>query len=215
MTGYFISFEGGEGCGKSTQTQLLCKAFDAAGISHIATREPGGSAGAEQIRKLLVSGDVDSWDADTETLLFYAARLDHMNRLVRPALQSGKHVVCDRFVDSTRVYQGVGKGIAPQFIDMLHHLTLGNAMPDLTIMFDMDPKIGLSRAHSRNDNETRFESMELEFHQKIRGGFLSIAKNEPGRCIVLDAAQDKKTLHQQVIALVNKRCALNVMAADD
>lgn len=210
--GVFISFEGGEGCGKSTQTALLCKAFESADLPFISTREPGGSKGAEKIRQLLVSGDVDSWDADTETVLFYAARMDHMNRMVKPAMAEGKHVICDRFVDSTRVYQGVGKGIAPQFIEMLHHLTLGNVMPELTIICDIDPQIGLKRAHARQDNETRFESMELDFHQRIRNGFLSIAKDEPVRCVVLDASHDIKSLHEEIISLINKRFGFSLKA---
>jgi dTMP kinase len=214
MSGFFISFEGGEGSGKSTQSQLLCKAFAAAALPYIATREPGGSPGAERIRQLLVTGDADSWDADTETLLFYAARLDHMNRLVRPALEQGKHVIFDRFADSTRVYQGVGKGISPNYIEMLHHLTLGNCMPQLTLLFDIDPSEGLARAASRRGDETRFESMDLDFHHRIRAGFLSIAKNEPGRCVVMNAVQDKIALHKQVVDGVNKRLGLSLVPQD-
>lgn len=211
MAGRFISFEGGEGSGKSTQSQLLCKAFAAASAPHVLTREPGGSPGAERIRSLLVSGAADAWDADTETVLFYAARLDHMNRLIRPSLREGRHVVCDRFADSTLVYQGAGKGIAPEYIRMLHHLTLGNSMPDLTLIFDIDPQEGLKRAQSRNGDETRFESMDLDFHHRIRGGFLSLAKEEPGRCVVIDAAQDKIALHRQVIEVVNTHLGLTLM----
>lgn len=210
MTGRFISFEGGEGSGKSTQSQLLCKAFAAASLPYVATREPGGSKGAEAIRSLLVSGEVDSWDADTETVLFYAARLDHVSRLVRPALAEGRHVICDRFADSTRVYQGQGKGISSEYISMLHHMMLGNMMPDLTIVFDIDPQEGLKRAHSRMDNETRFESMDMDFHHRIRNGFLSIAKDEPGRCVIVDAAQDKIALHKQVVEVVNSHLGLSV-----
>ena len=212
MHGSFISFEGGEGSGKSTQSQLLCKAFAVASIGFVATREPGGSHGAERIRQLLVTGDADSWDADTETLLFYAARLDHVNRLVRPALAQGRHVVSDRFADSTRVYQGIGKGISPQFIGMLHHLVLGKCMPDLTLLFDIDPAQGLARAQARKGDETRFESMDMDFHHAVRAGFLTIAKQEPGRVVVLDAAQDKMALHKQVVEVVNKRLGLSLVA---
>lgn len=205
MTGRFISFEGGEGSGKSTQSKLLCDALAKNGVAHQATREPGGSAGAEKIRSLLVSGDVDSWDAETETLLFYAARMDHVKHVIRPALAQGKHVVCDRFADSTRVYQGVGKDVAAQYIQMLHRMTVGNFMPDLTLIFDIDPEEGLKRAASRSGNETRFESMDLDFHHRIRAGFLAIAQEEPARCVVLNAAQDKAALHKQVVELVTNR----------
>ena len=209
-TGKFITFEGGEGSGKSTQLQLLGKAFAAAGLPHVITREPGGSPGAETIRKLLVSGEADAWDAETETLLFYAARLDHVNRLIKPALAEGKIVLCDRFADSTIVYQGIGKELSQDYIEMLHRLTLGNFMPDLTIILDIDPAIGLKRAAARRGNETRFESLGLDFHQRIRAGFLAIAKCEPERCVVIDAAQEKEAVQKQIIETIHQRCGLHV-----
>jgi dTMP kinase len=215
MVGKFISFEGGEGSGKSTQSQLLCKAFAAAKVAHVATREPGGSEGAEKIRNLLVTGDKDAWNAETETVLFYAARMDHLSRLISPALAAGKYVVCDRFADSTRVYQGVGKGLPTQFIQMLHRLTIGNLMPDITLIFDINPEEGLKRAHARRGTETRFESMDMEFHHRIRAGFLAIAKEEPSRCIVFDASQDKVTLHKQVIESLNHKLGLALTPCND
>ncbi len=204
-SGTFITFEGGEGSGKSTQIALLEKAFQNAGIECVKTREPGGSAGAEQIRDLLVNGDVDAWDADTETLLFYAARLDHVNKIIKPALKKKHTVLCDRFADSTMVYQGVGKQVPNDYIHALHKLTLVDFSPNLTLMFDIDPKIGLKRAADRNGGEGRFESMDISFHQQVRQGFLKIAKTDPERCAVIDASLDIQTVHQSIITLVNKR----------
>jgi dTMP kinase len=210
MSGKFISFEGGEGSGKSTQIRLLSEAFAAAGIAHVQTREPGGTPGAERIRNLLVSGSADAWDAEAETLLFCAARVDHASKLIRPALGEGRHVICDRFVDSTMVYQGVGKGLAEPYIRMLHRLTLGNLMPDLTLVLDIDPAAGLQRAQARAGNETRFEGLGLEFHTHIRAGFLGIAQREPGRCAVIDATGGVEAVHAQVVDAVRLRLALLV-----
>jgi len=202
VRGRFITIEGGEGSGKSTQITLLKAAFESANVPHLITREPGGEEGAEAIRALLVTGDKNRWDALAETLLFTAARVQHMARLITPALAEGKLVLCDRFMDSTRVYQGVGKGISPAFIDALHNLTLGNTMPDVTFILDIDPVIGLARAKGRQGNETRFEGMELEFHQQVRAGFLAIARAEPARCHVIDATQPAATVHQQMLAVL-------------
>lgn len=210
MTGRFITFEGGEGSGKSTQVKLLAQAFKNKGHDAIVTREPGGSIGAEQIRALLVNGDVDAWDPTAETLLFYAARLDHMNRLIRPALAEGRTVICDRFADSTRVYQGIGKGLAEEYIRSLHHLTLGNFAPDITFVLDLDPEVGLKRAHDRKGGETRFESMNFDFHQRIRTGFLSIAQEEPERCAVINAAQDKDALHKEITSTLHQRLGIRL-----
>lgn len=210
MSGTFITFEGGEGSGKSTQLQLLSKALTAAGTPHVMTREPGGSPGGEAIRKLLVSGAADAWDPVTETLLFYAARLDHVNKLIKPALEQGKLVLCDRFADSTLVYQGIGKGLSEEYIQSLHRLTLGNFMPDLTIILDMDPAMGLKRAQARGDSENRFEKLGLDFHQRIRAGFLAIAKNEPGRCAILDASQPIEKVQAAIITLLNQKLGLKL-----
>lgn len=210
MTGQFISFEGGEGSGKSTQLRLLTEAFAKAGLPHLATREPGGSNGAEKIRSLLVSGEVDSWDPLTETLLFNAARADHINKLVKPALAQGKTVICDRFLDSTAVYQGIGKGLGTDYIKNLHHMIFGNFMPNLTIILDIKPEDGLARAAGRAGDENRFEKLNIEFHQKIRSGFLKIAEMEQGRCVVLDANQDADKLHWYIVEAINSRCGINL-----
>lgn len=200
--GKFITIEGGEGSGKSTQIALLKSALEKAHIPHVITREPGGEEGAEAIRTLLVTGDKNRWDPLAETLLFSAARVQHVARLVRPALDAGTLVLCDRFLDSNRVYQG-SKGISQAYIDALHSMTLGNLMPDLTIILDIDPTVGLKRAGTRADNETRFEGMELEFHQQVRSGFLAIARNDPARCYVVDAAQTSEVVHAQVWARIS------------
>jgi len=210
MSGKFISFEGGEGSGKSTQLRLLALAFEKARLPFLATREPGGSAGAEKIRSLLVSGEVDAWDALTETLLFNAARADHINKLIKPAMMQGKTVICDRFLDSTIVYQGIGKGLGTVYIKSLHHMLFGNFMPDLTIILDIKPEDGLARAAKRSDNENRFEQLDIEFHQKIRAGFLKIAEMETERCVVFDANQDKDKLHKQIIETIKTRCGIGL-----
>lgn len=204
----FITFEGGEGSGKSTQLTLLAEALEKSGIPCIKTREPGGSKSAERIRALLVEGAADAWGTEAETLLFYAARLDHVDRLIKPALAAGKTVLCDRFADSTLVYQGIGKGLSEEHIRALHHLTLGNFAPDLTIILDIDPAIGLKRAHARRGSETRFETLGLEFHQKIRAGFLDIARRDPERCIVVDASGTPEKVHEQVIEIVQGKLGL-------
>jgi len=198
MKGRFITIEGGEGSGKSTQIAMLKAALEKKGVSHLITREPGGEAGAEAIRALLVTGDKDRWDPLAETLLFYAARVQHLSRLIAPALAEGKLVLCDRFADSTRVYQG-SKGISPAFIEALHALTLGNVSPDITLILDIDPVEGLKRAGGRAGNETRFEGMELEFHQQVRSGFLSIARAEPQRCKVIDASLSPEAVHTEIL----------------
>lgn len=208
MTGLFISFEGGEGSGKSTQIALLEKAFAEAKLPCIRTREPGGSKGAEDIRKLLVNGDVDAWDPIAETLLFYAARRDHVERLIRPALEAGKTVLTDRFADSTIVYQGVGKQLSEAYIKMLHRLIVGSFKPDLTIILDIDPAIGIARAIERRGTETRFEAMDIDFHHRIRAGFLSIAQREPQRCVVINAEGESNVIHAEIIKTIRSRLNL-------
>jgi dTMP kinase len=210
MAGAFITFEGGEGSGKSTQIAMLEAAFAAAGSPCIKTREPGGTPSAERVRELLVTGDVDAWDPVSETLLFYAARCEHVTRLIKPALLAGTHVICDRFADSTAVYQGVGKGLSAAFIASLHQLALGDFRPDLTLILDIAPEQGLARAKGRAGHETRFEEMDIAFHQRIREGFLKIAEREADRCVVLSAAQDKDALHQQVLATIGKKLGIAI-----
>ncbi len=201
----FISLEGGEGSGKSTQAKLLAEKLQQAGLVCQLTREPGGEIGAEEIRRLLVEGESGRWGVISETLLFLAARVQHVERKIQPALQRGEWIVSDRFHDSTRVYQGVGKGLADNYYAMLHNLTLGNFFPALTFVCDIPVEAGLKRAFARNNQETRFENMDINFHQQVRQGFLDIAAAEPQRVVVLDAQQDIATIHQQICAEIRRR----------
>ncbi len=189
MSGTFITFEGGEGSGKTTQINLLEKYLCDSGRKCLLTREPGGSAGGDAIRQLLLTGAADKWHPVSETLLFQAARVEHVETLIKPALARGEIVLCDRFLDSTLVYQGISKGLGMEYVRQLYRLTLGNFMPDFTIILDIDPQIGVSRAKRRSGNETRFEHMEMEFHRKVREGFLALAVVNPGRYIVINANQ--------------------------
>lgn len=204
MHAHFVTFEGGEGSGKSTQIARLAEALKASGLAFHCTREPGGSSGAERIRELLVTGGSESWTPLAETLLFCAARAEHVERVIKPTLQAGIHVLCDRFFDSTLVYQGIGKGMGEAYIQHLHHHILGGFSPSLTLIFDISPEQGLARAASRRGNETRFESLPIDFHHAVRAGFLSIARREPERCVVIDASADADTVHQSVISTLQQ-----------
>ncbi|PHY21511.1 dTMP kinase [Caulobacter sp. BP25] len=184
--GFFISFEGGEGAGKSTQIRRLAERLTAAGHDVVVTREPGGSPGAEAIRELLVNGAADRWSPVTETLLMYAARRDHVERVIRPALSRGAIVLCDRFADSTRAYQGAGGDAPASLIASLEDHVLGGAVPDLTLILDLPAEIGLQRAEARG-GAARFESKGLAFHERLRAGYLEIARREPERCVVIEA----------------------------
>jgi len=186
--GRFITFEGGEGAGKSTQLRLLADALAAVGIDVVATREPGGSPGAEEIRTLLVTGEPGRWDAETEALLHFAARRDHLARTVWPALERGTWVLCDRFADSTMAYQGYGLGLGRQRVEDLYRLVVGDFAPDLTLVIDVPAERGLERAGARAGNETRYERMGGAFHARLREAFLDIAKREPQRCVVVDGS---------------------------
>lgn len=210
MSVNFISFEGGEGSGKSTQVKLLSAAFAAGNLPFIATREPGGTKSAELIRGLLVAGTHEPWGNLGETLLFQAARSEHIEKLIAPALSSGKTVICDRFVDSTIVYQGIGKGLGVEYIKNLHRICFGNFMPNLTILLDISPQNGLARAGARNHNETRFEGLDTKFHQQIRDGFLQLANDEKQRFIVLNAEQNPNDLHKQIVEIIRKRLGLAI-----
>lgn len=203
--GRFITFEGGEGAGKSTQLKLLAEALARAGIEVVATREPGGSKGAEAIRALLVTGDVDRWDAQTEALLHSAARRDHLVKTVWPALERGAWVVCDRFADSTLAYQGYGHGLPRDFIVDLTRLTLGDFAADLTLILDLPVEEGLKRAGGRSGAEDRYERMGTAFHDRLRQGFLEIARHNLDRCAVIDAGQDLDAVHQAILAVVKTR----------
>lgn len=183
----FITLEGGEGAGKSTQTKRLSAALNDRGIANIVTREPGGSPGAEEIRKLLVEGEPGRWDALTETVLLYAARADHVARTIKPALQSGKWVICDRFSDSTFAYQGAGRGIDRETIRRIDSIVVGDLKPDLTIVLDFPIETGLARAKERGGSEARFENFDTAFHQRLRDAFREIARKSSARCVLLDA----------------------------
>ena len=189
MTGRFITFEGGEGAGKSTQAALLAERLRAAGIDVVLTREPGGTPGAEAIRALVVEGEPDRWDATTEALLVSAARADHVARLIRPALAAGQWVVCDRFVDSTLAYQGAGKGLAAADLLETHRFATGNLWPDLTLVLDLPLAAGAERAAARGRPD-RFDRLGAEFHDRVAASFVHVAHQEPDRVRLIDAAGD-------------------------
>jgi dTMP kinase len=206
--GPFITLEGGEGAGKSTQAARLTARLRGVGCEALATREPGGSAGAEAIRALLVIGAADRWSPEAETLLMYAARLDHVERTIAPALAEGTTVVCDRFADSTRAYQGAGGGANAALIDALEHEMRALCWPDLTLVFDLDAEAGLARAADRAGGETRFETKGLAFHERLRGAFLAIAAAEPQRCVLIDAGADPDAVEAEVWRAVSRRLGL-------
>ena len=185
--GRFITLEGGEGAGKSTQIARLKGWLEGRGHRVTATREPGGSAGAEMIRKLLVEGPVERWDGTTEALLHFAARREHLRSTVWPALKRGEWVVSDRFADSTLAYKGYGHGVDAKIFEQLYQVAAGSFRPDLTIILDLPIEVGLKRAAERRGSETRYESLPREFHARVRAGFLEIAAREPKRCVVIDA----------------------------
>lgn len=197
----FITLEGVDGSGKSTQAKLLKEALEAEGHKVLLTREPGGSPGAEEIRSLVLEGEPDRWSAETEILLFTAARRDHLERTILPALAAGTIVICDRFVDSTRVYQGLTRGDLRDVVDKLHALMIGREA-DLTLLFDMDPKLGLARAKARQTTEERFEDMGLEMQLAMRQGFLALAEGAPERFAVIDAGRDIEAIAADALAAV-------------
>ncbi|AYE85905.1 dTMP kinase [Sulfitobacter sp. D7] len=199
--GLFVTFEGIDGSGKSTQARLLADHLTAQGHDVVLTREPGGSPGAEEIRALVLQGDPDRWSAQTEILLFTAARRDHLERTIRPALEAGKIVICDRFADSTRMYQGLSRGDLRQMVDDLHALMIG-VEPDLTLLIDMDPANGLERALSRQTAEERFEDFGVELQAKMRAGFLSLAEEFSDRFQVIDGGRDMDSVAHDVTATV-------------
>jgi dTMP kinase len=208
MAGRFITLEGGEGGGKSTQAKRLAKALEARGKAVLLTREPGGSPGAEEIRALLVNGAPGRWDVLTETLLIYAARADHVGRTIGPALLAEKWVVCDRFSDSTYAYQGAGRGLARETIRRIDAIVLDDFKPDFTLVLDIDTETGLQRAHARGGVESRFENFDRGFHQKLRQSFIDIAKRNPDRCALIDAAQDEDRVAEAIWAAVARRFGL-------
>ena len=201
--GRFISFEGIDGSGKSTQAKLLAKILGDLGYDVVLTREPGGSVGAEEIRALVLQGDPDRWSAESEILLFTAARRDHMEKTILPALNAGKIVICDRFADSTRMYQGLSRGDLRNLVDELHNLMIPQD-PDLTVLIDLDPKLGLSRAKARNTVEERFEAFGVALQEKMRIGFLNLAEQYANRFRVIDGLRDIDDIAADVFNVVQK-----------
>lgn len=201
LPGTFISFEGIDGSGKSTQAQRLAETLRARDADVILTREPGGSPGAEEIRTLVLRGDPARWSAETEILLFTAARRDHLERTILPALEAGKVVLCDRFADSTRMYQGLSRGDLRQIVDTLHDLMIGRE-PDLTLLLDMDPGEGLDRALARGTKDDRFEGFGESLQSRMRDGFLNLARQFPERIRVIDGNRDADTVAAEIATLV-------------
>ena len=197
----FISFEGIDGSGKSTQLKLLAERLKATEHEVVLTREPGGSPGAEEIRGLVLQGDPDRWSAETELLLFTAARRDHLERTILPALAAGKIVLCDRFADSTRMYQGLSRGDLRQSVDALHALMIGTE-PDLTVLIDINPALGLHRAKSRHGTEERFEDFGESLQARMRQGFLTLAAEQPQRIHVIDGDRSIDSVAQDIFDVV-------------
>jgi dTMP kinase len=204
MTGTFITFEGIDGSGKSTQARLLAETLRAEAQDVVLTREPGGSPGAEEIRTLVLEGDPDRWSPETEILLFTAARRDHLERVIEPALAAGKIVVCDRFADSTRMYQGLRAEGLRHIVDQLHTLMIGRE-PDLTFIIDMDPSTGHGRAKGRGGTEERFEDFGAELQVRMRAGFLALAEEFAERCVVVDGNRAVEAVAADVARIARER----------
>ena len=205
MAGRFITLEGGEGTGKSTQVRRLAQDLQQRGITVLATREPGGAPGAEEIRKLMVTGEPGRWDVMTETLLAYAARADHVRRTIGPALIADKWVISDRFSDSTFAYQGMGRGLNRETIRRIDSAVLDDFKPDLTLMLDLDVATGLGRAMARGPAENRFEKFGTEFHERLRQAFLDIARRNPERCRIIDASGSEDQVAAAIFEAVATR----------
>jgi dTMP kinase len=209
----FISFEGGEGAGKSTQIRLLAEALRQDGREVVVTREPGGSPGAEAVRHVLLSGAAEAFGTRMEAILFAAARNDHVEEVIRPALVQGKVVLCDRFMDSSRVYQGVTGNLESDFIEALQRIAVDGVVPDCTLILDLPASIGLERARSRGaavSSETepdRFEKEEMQTHEKRREAFLDIAARDPARCRVIDALRTPEAVSAEIVSIVTQRLA--------
>lgn len=203
--GRFITLEGGEGAGKSTQIRLLADALRGIGIDVVTTREPGGSPGAEAVRDLLVNGDPGRWLPVSEAMLLSAARHDHVMRTIRPALDAGQWVLCDRFADSTMAYQGFGHGLDRTMLMVLRDIAVAGTMPDLTLILDIDPAQGLARAAARRGGEDRYERMQVAFHERLRNGYQAIAKAEPERCALIDASIGIDAIQAAIRATVTDR----------
>jgi dTMP kinase len=207
MRGRFITFEGGEGTGKSTQAAFLVDRLKTYGLGVSLTREPGGSPGAEAIRHVLLSGAAQPLGSHAEAILFAAARDDHVRQLIRPALEAGRWVICDRFADSTRVYQGVLGNVDPRVIRGLERVAVGDTRPDITLILDVPAAVGLARAASRRGRTAvdRFEAETLEFHAKLREAYRELAEREPDRCVLIDAQADAANVADAIWAVVSRR----------
>ena len=207
MRGRFITFEGGEGSGKSTHARILADRLQTTGIEALLTREPGGSTGAEIIRHILLSGIAKPMGAETEAILFAAARDDHVRATIRPAIEAGKWVICDRFIDSTRVYQGALGKVDAKLIRGLERVTVGSAMPDLTFILDVPATVGLARAKRRRGQAAsdRFEAESIEFHEELRRAYLSLAEREPKRCFVIDGRAPREVVSERIWTTVEQR----------
>lgn len=216
--GVFITLEGGEGTGKSTQVKMLGQSLAAAGVDAVLTREPGGTDQAERIRNLLIQRDAGNFDPLTEAMLMMSARREHLVNKIWPSVEQGKWVVSDRFVDSTRAFQGYGMGLDQALIDRIYAMIAGEFQPDLTFIFDIDAEKGLSRslkqlavtADKNESTEDRYERMGVPFHNRLRQGFLEIAKRFPGRCVVIDASQDIATIHGQLLKVIETRLGMSL-----
>lgn len=214
MNSKFITLEGGEGCGKSTQIKLLAQYLQTKNIDVVLTKEPGSTEEGKILRQLLVTGDKDKFDAIIECLLYYADRRCNLTKVVWPAIKEGKWVISDRYADSTEAYQyyGYDKRVDFQTLQSLYKIVAGDFKPDLTIILDMDPEVGMRRSFAKAENmavkELRFESRQMDFHRNLRHGFLEIAKRDPERCVVVDADTDIETLHKQIVKIVEDRLGI-------
>ncbi len=209
MTGKFITFEGGEGGGKSTQLRRLAASLGASGLACVTTREPGGCPGAEEVRRLLVVGGIGRWQPMSEALLNYAARVEHVTHTIKPALARGDWVLSDRFADSTMAYQGYGHGLGRPVVEQMYAHVLGDFRPDLTLILDLPVTEGLRRSEDRG-GENRYERMDVAFHERLRQGFLEIAKLEPARCMVVDATRPIEAVSEAIAAAVGSRLTVSL-----
>ena len=203
MNNLFITFEGGDGSGKSTQVNLLKDYLDNLNFETIKTREPGGTPSAEILRDLLTTGEVEKWTPMSEALLMWAARYEHLIQVIEPALNSGKNVICDRFYDSTYAYQGVAHNLGIDKMEKLKKIIIGDIEPDITFVLDIDPKLGLKRSLDRSNQENRFENYNIDFHNKIRSAFLEIAKKNKNRCVVVDASLNEQEINNLIITAID------------
>ena len=203
MNNLFITFEGGDGSGKSTQVNLLKDYLDNLNFETIKTREPGGTPSAEILRDLLTTGEVEKWTPMSEALLMWASRYEHLIQVIEPALNSGKNVICDRFYDSTYAYQGVAHNLGIDKMEKLKKIIIGDIEPDITFVLDIDPKLGLKRSLDRSNQENRFENYNIDFHNKIRSAFLEIAKKNKNRCVVVDASLNEQEINNLIITVID------------